>query len=122
MTNEIEKNIVPEHVLDIFVKKYEQFPCFIQTRNVTVDAINVLTKKNKMVWFSKVFDGQNTLIKEALIDYSSTYKIMVYVKSKESEKIYKLIIMSSEDSGVNVDLLLKGLNKFYTIDRIWKLQ
>jgi hypothetical protein len=46
-----------------------------------------------MVWFSKVFDGQNTLIKEALIDYSSTYKIMVYVKSKESEKIYKLIIM-----------------------------
>ena len=118
MTNEIEKNIVPEHVLDIFVKKYEQFPCFIQTKNVTVDAINVLTKKNKMVWFSKVFDGQNTLIKEALIDYSSTYKIMVYVKSKESEKIYKLIIMSSEDSGVNVDLLLKGLNKFYTIDRI----
>jgi hypothetical protein len=29
--------------------------------------------------------------------------------------------MSSEDSGLNLDLLLKGLNKFYTIDRIWKL-
>ena len=52
MTNEIEKNIVPEHVLDIFVKKYEQFPCFIQTKNVTVDAINVLTKKIK--WYGLV--------------------------------------------------------------------
>jgi hypothetical protein len=43
---------------------------------------------------------------------------MIYVKSKESEKIYKLIIMSSDDGGVNVDFLLKGLNKFYTIDNI----
>jgi hypothetical protein len=65
---EIEE-IVPSHVIDIFLKKYETFPCFTQTRNVTLDAINVLTKKNKMIWFSKVFDGQNTHIKEALIDY-----------------------------------------------------
>jgi hypothetical protein len=118
MTNEIEKNIVPDHIIDIFLKKYELYPSFTQTRNVTVDAINVLTKKNKIVWFSKVFDGQNTFIKEALIDYSGTYKIMVYIKSKENEKIYKLIIMSVENSGANVDLLLKGLNKFYTIDLI----
>jgi len=118
MKEEIEKNIVPDHVVDIFNKKYEVFPCFTQTRNVTLEAINVLTKKNKMVWFSKVFDGQNTYIREALIDYSTNYKIMVYAKTKESEKIYKLIIMSSEDSGVNLDLLLKGLNKFYTIDSI----
>ena len=118
MTNEIEKNILPQHIVDIFLKKYELYPCFTQTRNVTIDAINVLTKKNKIVWFNKVFDGQNTFIKEALIDYSSTYKIMIYVKSKENENIYKLIVMSSEDSGLNLDLLLKGLNKFYTIDRI----
>lgn len=118
MTNEIEKNIVPNHIVDIFIKKYESYPCFTQTRNVTLEAINVLTKKNKMVWFSKVFDGQNMYIRESLIDYSNKYKIMVYVKSKESEKIYKLIILSLEDSGVNVDFLLKGLNKFYTIDAI----
>ena len=118
MKEEIEKNIVPVHVIDSFIKKYDLFPCFTQTRNITVEAINVLTKKNKMIWFSKVFDGQNTHIKEALIDYSTNYKIMIYVKSKESEKIYKLIILSLEDSGVNVDFLLKGLNKFYTIDAI----
>ncbi len=48
MTNEIEKNIVPDHVVDIFIKKYESYPCFTQTRNVTLEAIDVLTKKNKI--------------------------------------------------------------------------
>jgi len=36
MTNEIEKNIVPDHVVDIFIKKYESYPCFTKTRNVTL--------------------------------------------------------------------------------------
>lgn len=114
---EIEQ-IVPKHISQIFNKKHDLYPCFIQTRNVTLDAINVLTKKNKIVWFNKVYNDNQFYIKQALIDYSSIYKIMVFVDAKENEKIYKLIILCSEDSGANVDLLIKGLNKFYTIDKI----
>jgi hypothetical protein len=117
MTNKIEKNIVPDHIVDIFIKKYELYPCLVQTRNVTVEAIDVLTKKNKMLWFYKVYNNE-FFIKQALIDYSSLYKIMVFVDSKENEKVYKLFILSSNDSGTNIDLLIKGLNKFYTIDKI----
>jgi hypothetical protein len=83
---------------------------------VIAEAVNVLTKKNKIVWFNKLFDDGENIIREALIDYSSGNKIMIYVKVKEKEKVYKLVILSSEEGGVNVDFLLKGLNKFYTID------
>jgi hypothetical protein len=114
----LDKHIVPDHIVDIFSKKHEIYPCFTQTRNVTYGAIDVLTKKNKIVWFNRLFDGSEVVIREALIDYSSNYKIMIYVKMKENERIYKLVILSSEESGVNVDLLLKGLNKFYTIELI----
>jgi hypothetical protein len=109
---------IPEHIIDIFKKKYELYPCFIKTRNVVEGGIDVLTKKNKIVWFDKIFDGKNTHIKGALIDYSVSNKIMIYVKAKESEKVYELVILSSDESGVSVDLLLKGLNKYYTIDFI----
>jgi len=117
MTNEIEKNIVPDHVVDIFNKKYELYPCFTQTRNVTLEAIDVLTKKNKILWFYKIHND-NFLIREALIDYSSLYKIMIYVESKKNEKVYKLVILSPSEVTTNIDLLIKGLNKFFTIDKI----
>jgi hypothetical protein len=109
---------IPDHVIDIFKKKYENYPCLTQTRNVTEDAIKVLTKKNKILWYSKFFDGNNLSIKEAAIDYSNNYKIMIYCKSKEDEKVYSLIIMSSEVNYEHVEFLLKGLNKYYTIDLI----
>ena len=112
----MNENIVPDHIIDFFTKKYQLYPCFTQTKNVIAEAVNVLTKKNKIVWFNKLFDDGENIIREALIDYSSGNKIMIYVKVKEKEKVYKLVILSSEEGGVNVDFLLKGLNKFYTID------
>jgi hypothetical protein len=112
----MNENIVPDHIIDFYSEKYQFYPCFTQTKNVIAEAVNVLTKKNKIVWFNKLFNGNENTIREALIDYSSNYKIMIYVKSKEKENVYKLVILSSEDGGVNVDFLLKGLNKFYTID------
>jgi len=108
---------IPDHVINTYIKKYEQYPCITQTKNVTFDAIDVLTKKNKMLWFYKVYNNE-FYIKKVLIDYSSLYKIMIFVDSKENEKVYKLFILSSNDGGTHIDLLIKGLNKFYTIDNI----
>ena len=41
---------------------------------------------------------------------------MVYVSMVENEKVYKLFIISTTENQLNIDLLIKGLNKFYTID------
>jgi len=43
---------------------------------------------------------------------------MIYVESKKNEKVYKLVILSPSEVTTNIDLLIKGLNKFFTIDKI----
>lgn len=113
---EKNKNSVPEFIINMYEKKHTHYPCITQTRNVTDGAIDTLLKKNKLLWFDKFYDGQKNIIRQGLIDYSTTYKIMVYMIEKE--KVYKLFILSTTESEMNVDLLIKGLNKFFTIDII----
>jgi hypothetical protein len=109
---------IPQHIIDLYVKKYGEYPCITQTRNVTYSAIDLLLKKNKLFWFFNFFDGNENNLKSGLIDYNEMYKIMIFVSNIENEKTYKLYIFSNTDSKLNVDLLTKGLNKFYTIDMI----
>lgn len=113
---EKNKNIVPDFIIKLYEKKHTKYPCITQTRNVTQGAIDTLLKKNKLIWFDKFYDGERNILREGLIDYSTTYKIMVYII--ENEKIYKLFILSTTESEMNVDLLIKGLGRFFTIDII----
>jgi hypothetical protein len=107
---------IPDHVINTYIKKYEQYPCITQTRNVIYSGVELLLKKNKLEWFNNFFDGENTTLMEGFIDYSSIYKIMIYVSIIGNEKIYKIHILSTTENKGNLDLLLRGLNKFYTID------
>lgn len=109
---------IPDHVINTYIKKYEQYPCITQTRNVIYSGVELLLKKNKLLWFNNFSDGENTLLREGLIDYSSTYKMMVYVSMVKNEKLYRNFIFSTTENKNNLDLLLKGLNKFYTIDML----
>jgi hypothetical protein len=109
---------IPKHIIDTYVKTHDLYPCITKTRNVISDAIELLTKKNKVVWFYDINNGERTIPKDGLIDYNSTYKIMVYFSMIDKERTYKLFIFSTTENKLNVDLLLKGLNKFYTIDMI----
>ena len=34
MTTENKKTILPEHIIDFFIKKHDSYPCITQTRNV----------------------------------------------------------------------------------------
>ena len=43
---------------------------------------------------------------------------MIYISIVKNEKIYRNFILSTTENKNNLDLLLKGLNKFYTIDNI----
>ena len=109
---------IPDHVINSYIKKYDQYPCITQTRNVIYSGVELLLKKNKLEWFNNFFDGEKTLIKEGFLDYSSTYKMMIYISIVKNEKIYRNFILSTTENKNNLDLLLKGLNKFYTIDNI----
>ena len=39
---------IPDHVINTYIKKYEQYPCITQTRNVIYSGVELLLKKNKL--------------------------------------------------------------------------
>jgi hypothetical protein len=109
---------IPKNIIDFFEKKYNEYPCITQTPNVVYGAIEQLNKKNKILWYNNLFNGSETIIKEAIIDFSTNFKTMVFVSNVENERVYRLFILSTTENKFNVDILIKGLNKFYTIDLV----
>ncbi len=116
MNDKIEKKDLPENVIEIFSKKFDNYPCITKTRNVTSSAIDLLTKKNKILWYISYCDETSTQKIEGVILYSEVNKILIYFKKVELENVYNIKIMSEVDSEMSVSLLVKGLNKSFTID------
>jgi hypothetical protein len=113
-----EKTLIPEYIITLYEKKYNAYPSFMQTKNVTVGAIDVLTKKNKILWFNDFSDGTIIIKNEGLVNYSDNHSIAVYYKRIESESVYKLYIMSTTENTNMVLLLIKGLTKFFTFELV----
>ena len=111
-----EEKCIPEHVLEIYSNKFKSYPCITKTRNVTSAAIDLLTKKNKILWYVSYNDENTSKKIEGTILYSETNKILIYFKKKESENVFIIKILSDVDSELSVLLLTKGLHKFFTID------
>lgn len=109
-------NIIPDFIIKMYQDTYDTYPSITQTSNVIFSGVEQLTKKNKIIWFYNLCNKNQEFIKDALIEYNTTHKIMVYVSAIDVERVYKLYILSTTESKNNVDILLNGLNKFYTID------
>jgi hypothetical protein len=115
MTNEIEKNILPEHIINNFILRHVDYPCVIKTKNIILEGITKLCEKNKVVWYDAVYDGFKMEYIEGLIQYGKN-KIMIYFIKLEKENVFKLKILNTTESLDIVYLLLKGINKYNTID------
>jgi len=106
---------IPEHIIENYVKKNSEYPSTIQTKNVIADCIDQLKVKNKILWSSSYFDGETTHIKEGLLRYGSD-DIVLFFSKINNERVYRLFILYDIDNPNNIFLLLRGLNKFFTID------
>ena len=47
MTTENKKTILPEHIIDFFIKKHDSYPCITQTRNVKSKIMYTFTQDNE---------------------------------------------------------------------------
>jgi hypothetical protein len=106
---------IPEHIIEHYKKLYDSYPSIIQTRNVIGDCVEQLKSKNKTLWSSSYFDGNMTHIKEGILKYGSD-NIILFFSKNDNEKVYKFFILHDADNNGNIFLLLKGLNKYFTID------
>jgi hypothetical protein len=110
----MEENIIPEHVINRFLNKNSNYPNIVRTRNITLDGINVLIEKNNLEWTNSIYDKGYTYI-EGLVVWGKS-KTFIYFKKNENELTYKIHILTEDIS--KIDMLLIGLNKYYTIDKI----
>jgi len=112
----MEENNIPEHVVNQFLNKNSSYPNIVRTRNITLDGINVLIEKNNLEWTNSIYDKGYIYI-EGLVVWGKS-KTFLYFKKNENEFTYKIHILTEDIS--KIDMLLIGLNKYYTIDKIWK--
>ena len=110
------KNLVPEKVFEIYKKKfkYDLHPNIIRLKNITQLGINTLIEKNKLEWTYSIFDVSHKF-QEGLISWGDN-QVLNYFQKIENDSSYKIFILT--DKLTQVDLLIVGLNKFFTIDKI----
>lgn len=107
---------IPNHVFERYKieLKDEKYPNIIRTRNITKKGIDTLIEKNNLIWFKSVFLNEIEFL-EGVVQYGKQ-KVYIYFKQLENDTTYKIFILTSDLNSI--ELLLIGLNKFFTIDKI----
>ena len=107
---------IPQHVLDYYKSTNDSVlnPTIVRTRNVTKLGLDTLIEKNGLEWSTSIFDEVYYYM-EGLIQYGKT-PVWFYFKKIDDDSTYKLYILTNKDQ--NLTMLLNGLNKYFTIDRL----
>lgn len=109
--------LIPDHVFETFKNKFktETYPNIIRTKNITKDGLDILINKNKVLWSSTVYDHSEFNYIEGNIWWGSN-EVLIYFEKIENDSTYKVFILTTDLNKIN--MLLMGLNKFFTIDKI----
>jgi len=107
---------IPEHVLDFYKLKNDTvlYPNIIRTRNMTKLGVDTLIEKNGLEWSSSIFD-EVYYYTEGLIQWGKN-SVWFYFKKIDNDSTYKMYILTNKDQ--NLTMLMNGLNKYFTIDRL----
>lgn len=113
---EKEKEI-PQHILD-YCKKIQDSvlePNVIRTKNITKLGLDTLMEKNLIEWSSSIYYEGIYQYVEGLIRWGKN-NVWLYFKKIDNDSTYKLYILTFKNQ--DVVMLLRGLNKYFTIDRV----
>lgn len=107
---------IPQHIVDYYksINNSVLNPTTIRTRNVTKLGVDTLIEKNGLVWSSSIFDDAYYYM-EGLIRWGKN-PVWLYFNKIDNDSTYKLYILTNEDQ--NLMMLINGLNKYFTIDRL----
>ena len=111
-----KEDIVPNHVYDTYKRIFntDNYPNIVRTKNVTIEGVKTLIEKNSLIWTNSIYDSKYTHL-EGIVIWGSL-SVIVYFKKIENDSTYKVYILTSLLDNIN--MLLVGLNKFFTIDKI----
>lgn len=106
---------LPECVIETFKNDFGLVPSETFVGNIKKDGIDILLKKNEVIWFKRIISSDMELYEEGLIKYGAN-KLYIYFNKNEEELIYKLSILSvgkSDDSTLKI--LINGLKQYLTL-------
>lgn len=108
--------ILPEYVIDKYKTLFNSFPFpnIVRTRNITREGLYSLIEKNELKWsYSHYINGYEYI--EGIVGWGSK-PVLLYFKKLDNDNTYKIYALTNNID--NLDMLLIGLNKFFTIDKI----
>jgi len=111
--------IIEDNIIEMYKNSFPEilYPNIVKTKNITKEGLDLLINKNKLYWsYSKYYDNVFDYM-DGVITWGNNNKVMINFKKIENSLCYGIIILT--DDLENISLLLMGLNKFYTIDKIW---
>lgn len=108
--------IIPDHVFKTYKHKFnlELYPNIVRTRNITKEGLDLLISKNILLWSQSIYTDTYNYI-EGIITWGKE-NVIVYFKRVDNDNSFNIFILNDKQESIN--LLLKGLNKYFTIDQI----
>jgi hypothetical protein len=112
-----EEKLIPDHVFETFKNNFktDTYPNIIRTRNIIKDGLDILINKNKVLWSSTIYDSGVFNYISGTVKWG-TNEVLVYFEKVTDNSTYKVFILTTDLNDTN--MLLIGLNKYFTIDRI----
>lgn len=111
-----QKNIdLPEFIKDTFKTEFGVFPSETFFGGIKKEGIDILLKKNKLIWFKREIVGGSEVYNEGTIVYG-TNKIHIYFKKNEDELVYKVLILSDAKGDDSlIQILINGLKQYLVL-------
>ncbi len=106
---------IPDNVLEIFKKHFEFIPSETFVGGVKKEGVDILLKKNELVWFKRFTNSNIEIYKEGIVKYG-TNNVYIYFNKNEDESIYKLVILSNGiKDDITLKILINGLKSYFTV-------
>lgn len=110
-----QNNEIPDHIKDHFFRKYEKYPSQTDFGSIKKDGIDLLLKKNEIIWYKRELCQNQELYNEGVVEYGNN-KIHIYFKRSEGGTSYRLIILTigtKEDNTLK--MLINGLKPYLNL-------
>lgn len=105
-------NEIPEHINDQFLKQFGQYPSQTDIISIKKDGVDLLLKKNEIIWYKRVIYENNEVYDEGVIGYGNN-RIYIYFKRFVGGTAYRLSILTvGIKDDVTLKMLINGLKPY----------
>ena len=100
---------IPQHCIDIFKKKFNQYPSIIELEYDNIENFKKLTTSSYIIWYKSIFGEDGIEFIEKYIEYDAT-GIHFYTEKIGETKI-KIFILTTTDRQSVAEFTINNLIK-----------